>query len=558
MFEERKYSLFNPNSRVTTIFIAIAHFIIIAVGFFTFITYQNTSANLLIQQDSQLAFLSAIRLNGELLKFAEELNTLARDPVILSDVFIERNRKFQSYENRLAVFDGGTILLSNEGKVQTSISVESNLVGADWSEFDFFSAQLNTPGLFLSNAITFPHSTSEVVVLSVPLITSENEFKGVLAGMFKIGATSVSSFYASIVKLRLGLTGSTYLLDGQNRILYDSATLTSRSLSEISHLDFLDFSASSGAYRTRDEQGNQIIAAYSSVPDTKWKLVIEDDWDISTAPVRPYQNTILGFLGFGMILPAISVAILSRMRSREEQRITSRAEENKIADDLVYRLSTINPPYVHGWDFFFRPTANEPDILLMQDIFVTDRGRLVGNFAYQKKDGISSALMLHQIKTVIHSAFHNQESLKKAVETANKLVFTHISEVNPISLFCVEIDPVNGSAEYINLGFEGAYQFDDNLATPQPVEITQQGLGSGLELHCNSHEFRFEQGSNFLLLVPDKAYESASALIHNPSLNDLLLSRELNNITDIKTHNSQQQKTDLDFSVIILHRNDKV
>ena len=558
MFEERKYSLFNPNSRVTTIFIAIAHFIIIAVGFFTFITYQNTSANLLIQQDSQLAFLSAIRLNGELLKFAEELNTLARDPVILSDVFIERNRKFQSYENRLAVFDGGTILLSNEGKVQTSIPVESSLVGADWSEFDFFSAQLNTPGLFLSDAITFPHSTSEVVVLSVPLITSENEFKGVLAGMFKIGATSVSSFYASIVKLRFGLTGSTYLLDGQNRILYDSATLTSRSLSEISHLDFLDFSASSGAYRTRDEQGNQIIAAYSSVPDTKWKLVIEDDWNIITAPVRPYQNTILGFLGFGMILPAISVAILSRMRSREEQRITSRAEENKIADDLVYRLSSINPPYVHGWDFFFRPTANEPDILLMQDIFVTDRGRLVGNFAYQKKDGISSALMLHQIKTVIHSAFHNQESLKKAVETANKLVFTHISEDNPISLFCVEIDPVNGSAEYINLGFEGAYQFDDYLATPQPVEITQQGLGSGLELHCNSHEFRFEQGSNFLLLVPDKAYESASALIHNPSLNDLLLSRELNNITDIKTHNSQQQKTDLDFSVIILRRNDKV
>jgi hypothetical protein len=558
MFEERKYSLFNPNSRVTTIFIAIAHFIIIAVGFFTFITYQSTSANLLIQQDSQLAFLSAIRLNGELLKFAEELNTLARDPVILSDVFIERNRKFQSYENRLAVFDGGTILLSNEGKVQTSIPVESSLVGADWSEFDFFSAQLNTPGLFLSEAITFPHSTSEVVVLSVPLITSENEFKGVLAGMFKIGATSVSSFYASIVKLRLGLTGSTYLLDGQNRILYDSATLTSRSLSEISHLDFLDFSASSGAYRTRDEQGNQIIAAYSSVPDTKWKLVIEDDWNIITAPVRPYQNTILGFLGFGMILPAISVAILSRMRSREEQRITSRAEENKIADDLVYRLSTINPPYVNGWDFFFRPTANEPDILLMQDIFVTDRGRLVGNFAYQKKDGISSALMLHQIKTVIHSAFHNQESLKKAVETANKLVFTHISEDNPISLFCVEIDPVNGSAEYINLGFEGAYQFDDYRATPQPVEITQQGLGSGLELHCNSHEFRFEQGSNFLLLVPDKAYESASALIHNPSLNDLLLSRELNNITDIKTHNSQQQKTDLDFSVIILRRNDKV
>jgi len=558
MLEERKYSSFNPNSRITTIFIAIAHFIIIAVGFFTFINYQNTSTNLFIQQDSQLAFLSAIRLNGELHKFADELNTVARDQVILSDVFIERNRKFHSYENRLAVFDGGTILLSNEGKVQTSIPVDTNLVGTDWSEHEFFSAQLTTPGLFLSDAINFPHSTSEVVVLSVPLITNENEFKGVLAGMFKIGATSVSSFYASIVKLRLGLTGSTYLLDGQNRILYDSATLTSRSLSEISHLDFLDFSESSGAYRTRDEQGNQIIAAYSSVPDTNWKLVIEDDWDIVTAPVKPYQNTILGFLGFGMILPAVSVAILSRMRAREDQRITSRAEENKIADDLVYRLSTINPPYVHGWDFFFRPTANEPDILLMQDIFVTDRGRLVGNFAYQRKDGISSALLLHQIKTVVHSAFHNQEGLKKAVETANKLVYTHISEDNPISLFCVEIDPVTGSTEYINLGFEGAYQFDGELLNPQTVAITRQGLGSDLDLHCNSHKFKFEPGSNFLLIVPDKTAEQASSLIQKPLLNTLLLSRQQNNDIDNKTFDGQRYKTDINFSMIILGRNGKV
>jgi hypothetical protein len=555
MLEERKYSLVNPNSRITTIFIAIAHFIIIAVGFFTFINYQNTSANLLIQQDSQLAFLSATRLNGELMKFAEELNILARDPVILSDVFIERNRKFHSFENRLAVFDGGTILLSNEGKVQTSIPVDRSLVGADWSEFEFFSAQLTTPGLFLSDAITFPHKNSEVVVLSVPLITNENEFKGVLAGMFKIGATSVSSFYASIVKLRLGLTGSTYLLDGQNRILYDSATLTARSLSEISHLDFLDFSATSGAYRTRDERGNQIIAAYSSVPDTSWKLVIEDDWDIVTAPIKPYQNTILGFLGFGMILPAISVAILSRMRAREEQRITSRTEENKIADDLVYRLSTINPPYVHGWDFFFRPTANEPEILLMQDIFITDQGRLVGNFAYQRKDGISSALMLHQIKTVVHSAFHNQESLKKAVETANKLVYTHISEDNPISLFCVEIDPVKGSAEYINLGFEGAYQLDDHLLNPQPVDITSQGLGSGMDLHCNSHKFQFEPGSNFLLIVPDKTGVQASTLIQKPLLNDLLLSRKESSGVDNKTHDGQPFRSDINFSMIILSRN---
>jgi hypothetical protein len=294
------------------------------------------------------------------------------------------------------------------------------------------------------------------------------------------------------------------------------------------------------------------------VPDTHWKLVIEDDWDIVTAPIKPYQNTILGFLGFGMILPAISVAILSRMRAREEQRITSRSEENKIADDLVYRLSTINPPYVHGWDFYFRPTAHEPDILLMQDIFVTDTGRLVGNFAYQRKDGISSALMLHQIKTIVHSAFHNQESLSKAVETANKLVYTHISEDNPISLFCIEIDPVSGSAEFINLGFQGAFYYNDTKVDPKQVEINDLGLGANLNLDCHMYKFRFEQGSNLLLLVHDKAPEKAEEIIYQPSLNSLLMSRNQSRGPVNKTADPLQLKSDFDYSFIILGRNEKV
>jgi hypothetical protein len=137
-------------------------------------------------------------------------------------------------------------------------------------------------------------------------------------------------------------------------------------------------------------------------------------------------------------------------------------------------------------------------------------------------------------------------------------VYTHISEDNPISLFCVEIDPVKGSAEYINLGFEGAFQFDDHLLNPQPVEITRQGLGSGLDLHSNSYKFQFEQGSNFLLIVPDKTGDQTLGMIKKPSMDALLESRRQNTGRDTNTQDGQQYKTDINYSMIIISRNGKV
>jgi hypothetical protein len=38
--------------------------------------------------------------------------------------------------------------------------------------------------------------------------------------MFQLGEPTISAFYANIVRLRIGETGSTYLLDGDSHILY--------------------------------------------------------------------------------------------------------------------------------------------------------------------------------------------------------------------------------------------------------------------------------------------------------------------------------------------------
>ena len=54
-----------------------------------------------------------------------------------------------------------------------------------------------------------------VISIAVPVQGENNEFKGVALGMFRLDANAVSSLYGTLIKLRIGRTGSAYLVDGK-------------------------------------------------------------------------------------------------------------------------------------------------------------------------------------------------------------------------------------------------------------------------------------------------------------------------------------------------------
>ena len=55
--------------------------------------------------------------------------------------------------------------------------------------------------------------------MAVPVTGERGEFQGMLAGMFRLGATSVSSFYGDMVRLRIS-SGNTYLVDSSGDVIY--------------------------------------------------------------------------------------------------------------------------------------------------------------------------------------------------------------------------------------------------------------------------------------------------------------------------------------------------
>jgi len=494
---EDKMFLFKPNSKVTTVIIAVAHFVIIAVGFFTFLSYQRTTEDLVLQQDRQLAFLSAIRLKSELDKFLAELENAARDPALISNNTLDQREAFDSYEERLSVFDGGVYLLDENGIVADALPADRTINRADWSEFDFFTEQLIEQRSYISNTFSFLDSDMKFVAFSIPLSSHLNEFRGVLVGLFKLGNPNVSSFYASIVRLRIGNSGSTFLLDRDHLILYASNQSHIEAGSDASS-NILEFEEEYGAYRTVGDERKKIVIAYSEIPQTDWTLVFEEDWELLTAHVRPYQNLILGFLGTGMVLPAVSVLILSRIRNKEEERIGFRQREKRHAEAVLQSVSIAEDklPLVKGMVFALGSKSHHAEYAHFKDVFVSENGETYFVLATINQIGIRETVVLSQVKSFIREKIKSGFYPSETLNGLNKHFFPEFTQGQHLFVSILMVDPGRGNAVYSYAGYPNIYS---DCPLPFDSSKKQSPIGVDLQEKYLDHMFDISEGCSLII-----------------------------------------------------------
>lgn len=142
---------------------------------------------------------------------------------------------------------------------------------------------------------------------TAPVIDGGGELRGVLGGMFRLGSTSVSSFYGSITKLRIGESGAAYLVDSSGRILYhtDPERIDTDATSEPVVQQALTRAV--GDARIQDSRGREVLASYAPVPETPWSLVTEEDWGALMSSSQGYRQSLLLLFGLGTIVPALVV-----------------------------------------------------------------------------------------------------------------------------------------------------------------------------------------------------------------------------------------------------------
>ncbi len=304
-----------------------AAIILLAVALVAFYSYQRVTGDLAIEQDRELARLSAGQLATELTEYTGNLTALSRS---LAEHWQDQDalrRELSLAGNRLVVFDRGVILLDNYGTVIAAHPERPAILSQNWSDREYFHALVRNGTPVFSNVVTDGPAGDAVVIVAVPVTNDSGQLLGMAAGLFGVSATANNPLYGSIVRIRIAEDSAKYLVDAQGRVIYHTnSDLIGAQLSAQRAVTEL-MQGRPGAFRTTDVAGQQIVAAFASVPGTPWGLVTETAWATLLAPSRSYSQFLSLLLALGVIVPAIVTAIGVRRITATVRHLTDAAQE---------------------------------------------------------------------------------------------------------------------------------------------------------------------------------------------------------------------------------------
>ena len=432
--------------------------ILAGVSAYSYWIYQRATADLVTESNRQYAFVSAVRLQGELARFSDELFLVARSPAMRRDSDAARQTALREARHRLSIFDGGVMLLDNFGRVLATEPENSDISGIDWSDRDFFRELLTSSRPHFSNVISAGPGRSNVVLLSVPILGESQEFVGALVGMFRLGESGVSPLYASIVRLRIGQTGTTYLVDNNGRILYDSDQI--RIGGTLDPPPRPGPSVQGTAQRTRDPDGNDVIAAFAPVPGTRWTLVIEDDWSVVTNKTSSYARSLLAILAVGIALPVLGVTLFLRTQNAEMLERERIDQEQRVAGLIQQRVLPRALPMLPGWSL---ATYHKPVSTPGQDFYDTmllEDGQLMLVIGHVAEEGLAAAHILSTARTALRGAARQQLSAAEALRYANSLLCPELQIDHCVTLIYAVLDAWGGRLCMANAGFNQPWMDD--------------------------------------------------------------------------------------------------
>jgi len=315
--------------------------ILIAVAVFTLYTYQQVTEDLVIERNQEMTVLLANQLAAELREYVQRLISLAgtSDVYLQGPVFQQAALRQAWTANGLMVFDGGVLILDSGGTVVATEPPRPDLLWQDFSERPYgcpaFDDPENRVYSYYSDLEQDEGRAETVVSVAVPITNLDGRCSGVIIGRFRVGQDAVrgSSFYGSIWRLQIGGGGSAaYLVDRTGRAIYNSNT--QRIGQDLSQQPFMTvvLQGRTGAERTRDLDGREVVAGYTPVEDTRWALVVEEDWGTLISTSERYRPLLLFLLALGVLVPASVIAFGVRRITEPLSELTVAAEELAAGD----------------------------------------------------------------------------------------------------------------------------------------------------------------------------------------------------------------------------------
>jgi hypothetical protein len=480
--------------------LGLAMLALVAVVILTYNGFRRAATELVLERDGQLTELSAARLRQALADYGSVLAQLARSHEMSMGGIGTQLEALNAAAPRLAIFDGGVVLIDGRGQVRGVLPERPVLVGRDWSGRDFFGEVLGGSQLAVSDAQELFSGDPLSIVVAVPIRGENDAFLGALAGVFRLGEPTLSSFYANIVRLRLGQSGTTYIVDGKGRILFDSESDRVGRFVGIDQLSRLASRASSVAALTEDEAGRAVIAASAPVPGTTWTLIVEDDWSIVTRETTRYRNILLLAFIAALLLPPLGLALITRQRRFRFLEVHRPEHDVSWLKAVRDQIRPGHLPVLAGWQIYARQATGKSADQDFYDAGLLPDGRLSLTLGKVSSGGIQAGVALSSVRALLGSAGQRLlgpgEALKECCDTLSS---QHSSSITVRCLYLL-IDPSTGIADMASAGV--SLPGPRNSRFVQDTSVTSEPLGPAASAQIATGEVHLGHGSLMVLLGP--------------------------------------------------------
>lgn len=449
--------------------------ILVAAGVVTLMAYERVVEDENLGRERERVNLAANRLKEELSKFSDVLLNLARAEAIFQDRPSDQRAALRDARRRLAVMEGGVVLLDNFGHIQGTQPQRSEIFGQDWSDRPYFRRLLTGERVVFSDILLDGPGGTPVVVVAVPITSVEGEFLGALAGMFRLGEPTVSALYASLVRLRMG--DRSYLVDGHGQIIYhpDPERIGEYRAADPAVARVLNGQVD--AYRGRDREGRDVVVAVAPVPGTSWGLVTDTEWAALTSPSRTYGRFLLLLLALGTVLPAAWFGFLARERRSEAVERARIEHQLQVARLIQQTLLPRHSPDLPGWRMYshYQPAqavgGDFYDFLPFEDGRI---GLIIGDVTDK---GMPAAILMATTRSLLRTVAEQAHTPGQVLRQVNELLVREIPPKMFVTCLYALLDPATGRLQYANAGHNLPYRSHPNNGGVSELRATGMPLG---------------------------------------------------------------------------------
>jgi len=241
------------------------------------------------------------RLNGWLSERAGDMNTIASEKELEDLVYIiqkdsydqtdagilsNSRRILNQYLNNYASYSELSILNPLSGKIMASTT--QYMQGEDRSTEEYFTAPMQSQQLSI-NDIHFSNALSKYTMeYSIPIFSSEKA-DDMIAGILVARIDLNNSLFRLLLdRTGLGKTGETLIVNEDELVLSElrwhfNAPLNLKITAEPA---LRASQGKAGIVNATDYRGEEILAAYSFIPETGWGFVCKQDMRELRAPIR--------------------------------------------------------------------------------------------------------------------------------------------------------------------------------------------------------------------------------------------------------------------------------